>query len=182
MNLRRVLPAAFAAFAAVAVLAVQACGTGTEPVSEARPARSSEPVSASPSPTSDAAPAPKSAATIDACGLLSAEMTDVLGRHDGGTPGTSSILTMCTWVNEDSADRATLIVGSPGTAPGGKLVADPSNPTAPGPDGLVFGKHTDDARFAAGDRMCSIQVLTDLDDEQLRSTLVRLAGLVRDRV
>jgi hypothetical protein len=178
MNLRRVMPAAF-----VTVMAVAACGTPAEPAEDAQPAGSGQPVNASPTREAASTPTTKPAAKVDACKVLSAkEITGVIGRHDGGTGDSSSIIAMCTWKNDATADQVVLLVGSAGTAPGGKLPADPSNTTTPGPDGLVFGKPDDNARFAVGDRMCSIQVLAGQAASARRATLIRLAGLVRARV
>ena len=182
MNLRRAIPAAF-----VTAMAVAACGTPAEPASDGPPAAGrGKPVDASPTrqaATPKATRTPKPAAKVDPCDVLSAdEITAVIGGHNGGTGDTSSILAMCTWKNDDTSDQVVLLVGSAGTAPGGKLPTIPSIPTTPGPDGLVFGKPADNARFAVGDRMCSIQVLARQDDSTRRSTLIRLAGLIRDRV
>ena len=180
MKIRRFIPAAF-----VAVLAVTACGTPAEPANDVQPAGRGEPANASPTRQAAAPKAtrtPKPAAKVDACEVLSTdEISGVIGGHDGGKGDSSSIFAMCTWKNDD-ADMVVLLVGSEGTAPGGKLPTDPSIPTTPGPDGLVFGKPADNARFAVGDRMCSIQVLARQDDSTRSSTLIRLAGLIRDRV
>ena len=181
MNIRRFIPAAF-----VAVMAIAACGTPAEPANDVQPAGRGEPANASPTRKAaapKATPTPKPAARVDACEVLSAdEISGVIGGHDGGKGDSSSIFAMCIWKNDGTSDQVVLLVGSAGTAPGGKLPTDPSIPTTPGPNGLVFGKPADNARFAVGDRMCSIQVLARQDDSTRRSTLIRLAGLVRDRV
>ncbi|RKN50879.1 hypothetical protein [Micromonospora endolithica] len=116
---------------------------------------------------------------VDGCALLTdAEVTAVIGRHDGAEAGADG----CVWENPDNAHSVTLSVGRPGTATGGALPApDPILGTPePGPDGIRF--LLDEAEFAAADRLCTLRVVTSVTDDGDRPAMVRLARLVRDRV
>ncbi|MCM4081854.1 DUF3558 domain-containing protein [Paractinoplanes hotanensis] len=116
---------------------------------------------------------------LDGCELLTdAEITAEIGDHDGGSPGADG----CVWENPANAHSVTLSVGIPGTAAGGELPAsDPIvGDPAPGPDGIRFV--TGEAEFAAGDRACSLRVVTSVTDDSDRPAMIRLAGLVRERI
>lgn len=121
----------------------------------------------------------RAAEQVDACLLLTdAEVTEVIGPNPGGTPGTDG----CVWENPDSSHSVTLSVGRPGTAADGVLppadavLGDPEE----GPDGIRFS--VGEAEFASGDRYCTLRVVTSVVDDRDRSTMIRLTGLVRDRL
>ncbi|QGN47585.1 DUF3558 family protein [Micromonospora sp. WMMD558] len=116
---------------------------------------------------------------VDDCSLLTeAEITDVIGRAGTGVAGADG----CVWENRETGHSVTLFVGRPGTAPQGVL--PPPDPVLgepePGPDGIRFV--IDEAEFADGDRICRLRVVTSVVDDRDRDTMVRLAGLVRDRL
>ncbi|MEV0002140.1 hypothetical protein AB0H28_07605 [Micromonospora sp. NPDC050980] len=116
---------------------------------------------------------------VDDCALLTdAEVTAVIGAHGGGVAGADG----CVWENPDTAHSITLSVGLTGTAASGSLPApDPVLGTPePGPDGIRFVVGA--AEFVAGDRVCTLRVVTSVTDDRDRPTMVRLARSVRDRL
>jgi hypothetical protein len=127
---------------------------------------------------------------VDACAqLLPSDIAGVLGPNSPPQPSAEgsgdSGVTSCTWENPDTSQSITLEIRSAGTAPGGKLPdPDPAQSAQPVPnadDMLLVGG--DQVEFAAGDRLCFLQVLTDeAQKDKDRDTAVRLAQGVRDRL
>jgi hypothetical protein len=129
------------------------------------------------------------AAAPDACALLTdAEVTEVIGTHDGAVPVTGSApdTSGCTWDhpgnNPTDAKKITLNVSESNTAAGDRL-APPAVGTPPPVPGVGGGARlilVGTLEFPAGGRACSVQV-TGLDDDTANRAVAKLAGLVRGR-
>ncbi|WP_158609358.1 DUF3558 family protein [Micromonospora musae] len=159
---------------ALGLLLAGCSGSSSDP--DAPPA---EPTPAG-SSSAAAAPADAKEAPVDACALLTdAEVTAVLGRHEGGRPGEGS----CVWENPESYHSVTVEIGEPGTAATGRLpTPDPAfGEPEPGPDGIRFVRGNG-AEFVVDDRYCHLVVVTSVTDDRDRPTLIRLVGAVRDRL
>lgn len=126
------------------------------------------------------------AGPVDACAQIPAsDVAGVLGPNSPPQPTAEGDVTSCTWENPDTSQSITLEIRPAGTAPGGKLPdPDPAQSAQPLPnadDMLLVGG--DQVEFAAGDRLCFLQVLTDeAQKDKDRDTAVRLAQAVRDRL
>ena len=127
-----------------------------------------------------ATPTPADAPGIDACTLFTeAELTDVLGEHQRkGSAGHST----CQWENSDY-HSVSIDVGSTGTAPGGVVPEEPMmGESEKGDGGLTYytGGYT---TFAVGDRVCRLQIVTDVSDPKTdRPAIDRFAALIKERL
>lgn len=128
----------------------------------------------------------KAGAPVDACAQIPpAEVAGLLGPNIPGKPTVEGGDTSCVWENPDTSYSITLEIGAAGTAPGGRLPApDPALSAQPIPnvDGMLMVA-TDQVEFAAGDRLCFLQVVTDVAQrDKDRSTAIRLAQDIRARL
>nr|WP_230416116.1 DUF3558 family protein [Micromonospora tarapacensis] len=163
-----------AAWPTVTVVAITLAGSAACSAEPATPTGPDQAASASAAARSD-----DGAEKIDGCTLLTdAEVTEIIGDNPGGVPGSAG----CTWENPDTYHSVTLHIGIPGTAVDGQLPpADPIlGEPEEGPDGMRFS--TGEVEFAGGDRYCTLRVVTSVVDDSDRPTMIRLAGLVRDRL
>ena len=123
---------------------------------------------------------------VDACAQIPAsEVNALLGPDIQGRPTVDGGDASCIWENPDTSNSITLEVGAAGTAPGGKLPdPDPGQSAQPIPDsdGMLLVA-TDQVEFAAGDRLCFLQVVTDTGQrDKDRATSIRMAGEIRGRL
>ncbi|BCY09694.1 DUF3558 family protein [Actinoplanes sp. L3-i22] len=133
------------------------------------------------------AAATKKKPAVDSCTLLKAdEVKKIIGANSGAKPGGGVGESTCSWENEDNYHSLTVAIGNAKTAPGGKLSKSDTDglPGAgkaeAGPDGIVFAADNT-ATFAAGDRECYVQVVTDPTSTKDRDVAVRLIKLIRTR-
>ncbi|MDG4832035.1 hypothetical protein O7627_22395 [Solwaraspora sp. WMMD1047] len=131
--------------------------------------------------TTAAADAP--AEPVDVCALLTPDEVDpVIGANDGGRRSDGDDGGSCVWENPETYHSITVSIGDAGTAASGELPAESDyGTTEPGPDGIRFAPGNI-AEFVAGNRSCELQVVTSVTDETDRPTIVRLIGLVRQRL
>jgi hypothetical protein len=125
-------------------------------------------------------------APVDACAQIPApEVNALLGPDIPGKPTVDGGDASCVWENPDTNYSITLEVGAAGTAPGGRLPdPDPGQSAQPIPDsdGMLLVA-TDQVEFAAGDRLCFLQVVTDTSQrDKDRATSIRMAGEIRGRL
>ena len=123
---------------------------------------------------------------VDTCAQIpAAEVAGVIGPNSPPQPATEGEVNSCTWENPDTNYSITLEVGAAGTAPGGRLPdPDPGQSAQPIPDsdGMLLVA-TDQVEFAAGDRLCFLQVVTDpTQRDKDRATSIRMAGEIRGRL
>ena len=122
---------------------------------------------------------------FDVCALIpAAEAEAIVGPGVKGTPNDDVASTVCEWEDQDTYHSITLQIGTPGTAPGGKLppwepVLGQEPPTVDGMRSLIGGQ----VEFAAGDRDCSVQVVTeDLGGDEDEATSIDIAQEVRGKL
>jgi hypothetical protein len=125
-------------------------------------------------------------APVDSCAQITpAEVSTLLGRPIAGVPRANGGSSTCIWENPESSYSITLEIGASGSAPGGRvppqdLLLTP-RPIA-GADGMVLVAG-DQVMFAAKDRVCSIQVVTDVTKrDKDHTTAVRLAREVQAKI
>ena len=167
---------------ALGLVGVAACGSSSG-------SKSSGPASSPSNPSSSDSSSKGTDKKIDACSLLSdAEAESALGEPvTKKGPGSGVGQSVCEW-DSASSYTVTVSVGSPGTAPGDKLTLDPVLGT-PQPVASLNGKGSylggGVVYFAAGSRLNSVQVVTDVTNpaafrakaEQLATQLVpKIAG------
>ncbi|TFV31259.1 hypothetical protein E4K10_00395 [Streptomyces sp. T1317-0309] len=111
--------------------------------------------------------------------LKPGEVTPVIGENDGGRPSPVS-KNVCVWLTSAGGPGMTVLLGPSGSA---ASFASDSEFNEPGPDGIRFDPFDIGLRahFVAADRSCVIEVISGSRGKPERSTLVRLAGLVRGR-
>ncbi|MEE1671943.1 hypothetical protein RCR19_41745 [Streptomyces sp. WAC07094] len=133
-----------------------------------------------PTPTGTAGGAAARGADADPCGVLKpGEVTPVIEENDGGRPSPVS-KNACMWLTSAGGPGMTVLLGPSGSA---ASFASDSEFNEPGPDGIRFDPFDTGLRahFVAADRSCVIEVISGSRGKPERSTLVRLAGLVRGR-
>nr|MDT0660614.1 hypothetical protein [Micromonospora sp. DSM 115978] len=171
-----------AGYVLAALLMITAAGCGSEP---SDPGQTADPGGAAgPGPAATADVPASGAEAVDVCALLTTdEVTPVIGTNDGGRGGDSGgDGGSCVWENPETYHSITVSIGDSGTAANGQLPAESDyGQTEPGPDGIRFAPGNI-AEFVVGDRGCEIQVVTSVTDDSDRPDIVRLIGLVRERV
>ncbi|MFC3499854.1 hypothetical protein ACFOOK_02525 [Micromonospora krabiensis] len=153
-----------------------ACGSGpTTPVGS--PATSGT----SPAVTTNAAEPSAAAAADGPCALLAAaEVSEVIGAHDGGRSAGDAQDSACSWTATESLASVLVGIGAPGTAPDGTLPESDFANTQPGPNGIRLATGPGIvAEFAIGNRACQLHLTGKGESET--ATVVRLVGLIRDR-
>ncbi|MGW0095486.1 hypothetical protein ACWDWS_41985 [Streptomyces sp. NPDC003328] len=133
-----------------------------------------------PTPTGTAGGAAARGADADPCGVLKpGEVTPVIEENDGGRPSPVS-KNACMWLTSAGGPGMTVLLGPSGSA---ASFASDSEFNEPGPDGIRFDPFDTGLRahFVAADRSCVIEVISGSRGKPERSTLARLAGLVRGR-
>ncbi|OLR94659.1 hypothetical protein [Actinokineospora bangkokensis] len=156
---------ALVAVAAVALLGLGACTKTTSAAPVA-------PGQAVPGQADSGAPA------VSGCDLLEdAEVKAVLGSFEKHTEGLG-----CSWENQEDYHSVTVTIGGTGTAPGGEF-PDLSvyGTIEPAPDGMRYASGNV-LFFTVDDRLCDVQVVTDVSDDSDRPTAVKFARLVRERM
>ena len=123
---------------------------------------------------------------VDSCAQITpAEVASLLNKPITGVPTANGGSSTCTWTNTDTEYSITLEIGASGSAPGGQVPAqDPMLTPKPiaGSDGMLLVAG-DQVMFAAKDRLCSIQVVTDVSQrDKDHTTGVRLAHEVQGKI
>lgn len=142
-------------------------------------------VAGSPAPEGAGSSADASAPTstdVDACTLVKPEEVQALiGANDGGK-GTTTGRSVCTWENPDQLS-VTVDIGDPGTATNGLPAWDPAlGPERPLADGMRSLGGGGQVEFVAGDRDCTVQVVTDPTSKDDDAKAVALAKVVQGRL
>lgn len=123
---------------------------------------------------------------MDSCAQNSAsEVSSLLSKPITGRPTTNGGSSTCTWTNTDTEYSISLEIGASSSAPGGQVpTQDPMLVPKPiaGSDGMLLVAG-DQVMFAAKDRLCSIQVVTDVSRrDKDHTTGVRLAHEIQGKI